>query len=104
MKREGFRRFYTSQVWRQTAHGYMASVSGLCERCLAKGIITPAAEVHHKIRLTPEALSDPEISLAWRNLEALCKRCHMDEHDRVVHYRIDASGHIVEPEPRGRGV
>lgn len=48
---------------------------GMCERCGQ-----PASQVHHKIYLTDSNLQDPEISLAWENLELLCDKCHAEEH------------------------
>lgn len=85
--------FYKTYAWNNCARLYRKSVGGLCERCLARGLIVPAAEVHHKIKLTPENLSDPTIALNWENLEALCKDCHLKEHSRR-RYRIDQDGHV----------
>ena len=65
----------------------------LCERCLARGLIRQGDEVHHKIRLTPENINDPNISLNWENLEMLCKDCHEKEHDRR-RWRADANGNV----------
>jgi len=88
------RAFYTSKAWRRCAHGYRAAKSGLCERCLARGLIVPGEEVHHKIRLTPEALKDPNISLNWDNLELLCKQCHLEEHNRK-RWKVDKLGRVA---------
>jgi 5-methylcytosine-specific restriction endonuclease McrA len=57
-------------------------------------LIVPGDEVHHKIRLTPENLADPQISLNWDNLELLCKQCHMEEHTDT-RWRADEAGHIA---------
>ena len=93
-KEKGFAEdFYTSIWWRETRRSYLESVHWLCEDCLAKGLIKRAEEVHHKIKLTPENLSDPSIALNWNNLELLCKQCHMDEHQRK-RWRADERGHI----------
>ena len=85
--------FYKSGAWMKCAKGYRQSKACLCERCLAKGLIVPGVEVHHKIRLTPENLSDPSIALNWDNLELLCKSCHMEEHQRK-RWRADELGHV----------
>lgn len=37
--------------------------------------------VHHKIHLTRDNISDPQISLNPDNLESLCDDCHKLEHD-----------------------
>ena len=85
--------FYKSGAWMKCARGYRQSRHGLCERCLKKGLIVPGREVHHKIRLTPENISDPSIALNWDNLELLCKDCHMEEHNRT-RWRTDELGHV----------
>ena len=85
--------FYKSSAWKKCAKAYRNSKSGLCERCWKKGLITPGAEVHHKIRLTPENLNDPAVALNWDNLELLCKDCHIEEH-RGVRWRADELGHV----------
>lgn len=72
--------FYKSWPWKRCREGYLKSVGGLCERCAKHGLIVPAEQVHHKIKLTPENLKDPAIALNWENLEALCTACHQAEH------------------------
>lgn len=74
------REFYRRKVWRACRDSYMIQVGGLCERCKAKGILTPAAIVHHKIYLSPENYKDESIALNFDNLEALCQNCHNAEH------------------------
>lgn len=44
----------------------------LCERCFARGRITPATLVHHKDR--------NRSNRSWENLESLCNACHEEEH------------------------
>ena len=68
--------FYDSRAWKDTRRNYKQSVGGLCEKCLAKGLITPAEIVHHKTPLTVDNVSDLNISLSWDNLQALCRQCH----------------------------
>lgn len=85
--------FYRSWPWIQCSRAYRKSVGGLCERCWAKGLIVPGEEVHHKIKLTPDNISDPNIALNWDNLELLCKNCHIEEHKRT-RWRADELGHV----------
>lgn len=93
--------FYRSHAWRTTSTAYRRSVGGLCERCLAKGIITPAEVVHHKIPLTPENIQDLSISLNWDNLQALCRQCHAEVHEEMYRqrtgrrYKVDKNGRVV---------
>lgn len=90
----GFARaFYMSPAWIRCRTAYAESKGWLCERCAAKGIIVPGDEVHHKIRLTRDNLSDPDVALSWDNLELLCKDCHLKEHDKRQQ-RTDAGGHV----------
>ncbi|MBQ6519466.1 MAG: HNH endonuclease [Anaerolineaceae bacterium] len=74
--------FYTSKAWKQNSKAYLASVDGLCERCRAAGRLVPAVIVHHRIHLTPELMHDPNMTMSWSNLEALCQDCHNKEHFR----------------------
>ena len=85
--------FYMSGAWIECARAYRKSVGGLCERCAAKGLIVPAEEVHHKVKLAPDNLSDPTIALDWNNLEALCKDCHIKAH-RKKRWRVDEQGKV----------
>jgi len=92
-KREWARRFYCSKAWIRCRQGYAKSVGGLCERCLSKGIYTPGVEVHHKVKLTPRNVRNPDVALNWDNLELLCKDCHMEEHHTNQHrWRVDDEG------------
>jgi len=86
--------FYKSWKWKKCRAGYLVDAGGLCERCAARGLIVPAEQVHHKIKLTPENINNPAISLNWDNLEALCMDCHQAEH-KQKRWRCDPeSGHI----------
>ena len=91
--------FYKSQAWMNCARAYRRSVGGLCERCNQAGLITPAEEVHHKIKLTPENISRPEIALSWGNLIALCKDCHMKEHRKKKRWTVDDDGNVTPGTP-----
>ena len=72
--------FYKSKEWKECRKAYIASVDGLCERCLEKGIVKPGYIVHHIEHLTPENIDDPEVTLNFDNLEYVCKKCHDKEH------------------------
>ena len=93
--------FYRSRAWRTTRHAYKQSKGNLCERCLAKGMITPAEMVHHKIPLTDDNIKDLDISLGWNNLQALCRKCHAEVHSELEaektgkRYTIDSVGRII---------
>lgn len=89
--------WYGTQQWRKARKAYWAKVGGLCERCLAKGLYTPAAQVHHIKPLKPEDLSNPALTTGFNNLMALCERCHEEEHNKFTHggrYTIDDEGNV----------
>lgn len=86
-------RFYTTRAWRKARQAKLADTGGLCEICLAKGLIVPAVHVHHKVHLTGENIGDPMIALDSSNLLALCEDCHAEQH-RTKRWRCDALGHV----------
>lgn len=68
--------FYNSKRWQDTQRIYKQSKFGICERCGRPcGTI-----VHHKIHLDETNINDPNITLAFDNLELLCIDCHNQEH------------------------
>ncbi len=90
--------FYRSRIWERCRKEYAKSVGGLCERCLAKGLIVPGAIVHHKIHLNQDNYKSPEIALNFENLELLCMTCHRQEHmseNLKNRYTIDDNGNVI---------
>ena len=80
--REFAETFYKSRAWNECRKAYLSSVHGLCENCLRKGIYKPAEIVHHKEHVEPWNITNPEVTLSWNNLEALCRECHGKEHSK----------------------
>ena len=99
MAADSIEAFYSSWVWVKCRKAYTTSKSGLCERCLARGLIVPGAEVHHKTRLTPDNVNNPDISLNWDNLELLCTACHKAEHTAAhkqgKRWTVDEMGRVI---------
>ena len=93
--KEFAKRFYKSKAWQQTRDAYAASVGRLCECCLRAGIYRAGEIVHHKKELTPENINDPQISLAWDNLELLCRDCHGKAHGNKKRYKVDERGIVT---------
>lgn len=52
----------------------MQSKYYVCERCCGVASIA-----HHKKHITPENITNPEITLNWDNLECVCHECHQGE-------------------------
>ncbi len=76
-KHPAIERFYKSSEWKIARAMKIASAAGRCERCGDVG-----TEVQHIIRLTPENVIEPEISLKQESLMLLCNECHNKEHER----------------------
>lgn len=94
--REFAKKFYKSRQWQHCRQAYIKSVGGLCERCLAKGVIKPAEMVHHKVYISEKNINDPTVTLNWDNLEALCNDCHAEEHSkRAKRYKVDEFGRVT---------
>ena len=93
--------FYTSWKWRTCRTSFAKSKGNLCERCLKRGIIEAGSkdrplEVHHKIPLTPDNVTDPKVALNWENLELLCKSCHDEERERrEKRWKIGPDGRVI---------
>lgn len=89
------RQFYSSKAWQHTRDAYRKYRKNLCEVCLAKGVITPAEIVHHKIELTPDNIIDPAVTLNWNNLQCVCRECHAAAHGaRQTRWIIDENGAV----------
>lgn len=89
--------FYGSKVWKDCKTSYLKSVGGLCELCKAQGIITPAEAVHHLEHITAENMTNPNITLSWTNLQALCRKHHDEVHGRAkkMRYHFDTMGKLI---------
>ena len=92
--------FYVSWTWRKCRKAFAESKGNLCERCLSRGIVEAGSkarplEVHHKVPLTADNVTDPRVALDWRNLELLCKSCHDEERERrEKRWRIGPDGKV----------
>lgn len=95
MAKDFAKTFYKSAAWIACRESYIAERRGLCERCMARGIISAGRIVHHKIWLTPDNIQDPTVALNHKNLELVCQRCHNAEHNGSgKRFVIDASGAV----------
>ena len=95
--KEFARAFYSSKAWKSCREAYKKKIGGLCEECLKRGMYSPVEEIHHKIWLTPDNINDPNITLNFDNLEALCIRHHNEEHFGVNYkrYEVDEFGRVT---------
>jgi len=74
------KKFYQSKAWKDCRASYIASVNGLCERCLEEGRMKGGYIVHHKVYITPSNINDVSVTLNFDNLEYVCQDCHNKEH------------------------
>ena len=96
MAKDFSRSFYDSPAWRRTRNAYIKQRRGLCEDCLARGIIKPAEIVHHIIELTPDNITDPHVALSFDNLRCVCRECHAVEHGAYQRrYEIRPDGSVL---------
>lgn len=110
MAREFAKAFYKSKAWEKTRQAYFETQHGYCERCLAKGIVSPGEIVHHKVHITPENIGNPAVTLAFSNLELVCRKCHALEHPEIYGQQpkeqrvaFDSDGNVVRLGNDGEG-
>ena len=86
--------FYNSKAWEDCRLAFLQSKFFICERCGGAATIA-----HHKTYLTPANINNPDITLNWENLEALCQDCHNKEHHSspgtADGLRFDEDGNLV---------
>lgn len=97
--------FYNTKTWRKLAEYYRNKHYYLCEQCG-----NYATEVHHRIHLNKNNISNPSIALNEDNLILLCHDCHNKEHNRfsnknkpnrTVEFNADGTiKRIIDNQPR----
>ena len=97
MAKEYAKGFYKSQAWQKCRESYIKYRGGLCERCLAKGLIKAGVIVHHKNYISADNIQDNEITTNFDNLELLCIDCHNKEHKKKNEKRfvVDNFGKVT---------
>jgi 5-methylcytosine-specific restriction endonuclease McrA len=80
---DNYNYIYHTGRWQQLRLTFL-TYHPLCGRCLEKGKISSAVEVHHKIPLSSAKDIDRKIELGFDidNLEGLCKECHIEHHKK----------------------
>lgn len=84
MAKEWARIFYNSKQWKQCRESYIKERiridGGLCEQCHQN----PGYMLHHKVILTKENISNPDVTLNWELLNWECKSCHDREEGHFI--------------------
>ena len=70
---------YNNTTWRKLRDTYLKS-HPVCERCLEKGKITPAEDVHHLKTPFRNGVINYGLLLDDKNLMSVCKECHGEIH------------------------
>lgn len=70
------KKLYRSKAWQRCRTSYIATVNGLCEHCLARGMEEPGYICDHIIELNIHNINNPEITLSHTNLQFLCVSHH----------------------------
>ena len=75
-------KLYNTTRWRNLRKSHLM-LHPLCEECLAKGIVSPAVDVHHikEISKGESELEMQELAFDASNLMSLCKECHSKKHN-----------------------
>lgn len=76
---EKFGSFYNSPEWKKLRKQKWQDANGLCEMCLAEGIVREGREVHHKIPIE----EDWSKRFDYDNLILLCPDHHNQMHERI---------------------
>jgi 5-methylcytosine-specific restriction enzyme A len=80
-KKEERQKIYNNTRWRKLRDAKLQQCP-LCEICLAKGIITPAIDIHHiDSFMNYDGLKRLEKAYNFRNLLSICKECHQKIHN-----------------------
>lgn len=91
-------KFYKSAAWLSCRRAYLEE-HPLCEICLSRGEYTPAEHVHHKVWLNKYNENDPNFTLNWSNLQAVCHTCHNQIHagtsNQPRRYSVDELGRVT---------
>ena len=93
---------YHGARWHKVRKLKIASVNGLCERCLQNRIFCEGKIVHHKIPITDKNWNDESIVYDLNNLEFLCDSCHKEMHPREKELYFDENGDYVKRESYGK--
>lgn len=63
-----------------------------------------ATIAHHKQYITPKNINDPNVTLNWDNMEALCQTCHTEIHMSkgicAEGLMFDKSGNLIKIKKR----
>lgn len=76
-----YQKILNSKKWKELRVQYLQQ-HPLCEICEAKGYVSAAIDLHHKIPVeSAKSIKEMErLAYDWNNLQALCIKCHIEVH------------------------
>ena len=87
---------YKGARWKKTRR-LKLQLNPFCERCLKKGIYSPAFIIHHKEYITDKNYMFDEVFYNLDNLESLCQPCHNQEHfSEEDEFIFDENGDLIK--------
>jgi 5-methylcytosine-specific restriction enzyme A len=100
MAKDYAKKFYNSKAWKKCRESYIPKVFGLCEHCGEPGYI-----LDHIKEITPDNITNPNITLNHDNLQFLCLECHNTKtfgKDRPIidGLKFDENGDLVQILPK----
>ena len=69
--------FYKEQAWERAREAFLKKQRYICERCGGAANVA-----HHREHLNADNVTDAATAYGFENLEALCSKCHNEEHKR----------------------
>jgi len=94
MAQDFAKQFYSSKEWKRVRKQVLEESYYICARCHR-----PSKEliVHHKIKLTPLNINNPDITLNTDNLIPLCINCHNIIHgyEQERQCKFDSEGNLI---------
>lgn len=81
-------KFYKSPQWRTLRQSLVIERGAKCEMCGRSFALNPSELVgHHKIELTPENITNPDVALNPSNVMIICSDCHNKIHGRYGYHQ-----------------
>lgn len=83
LNRESRQKIYQSAEWKKLREAKLLQ-NPLCEPCLAKGVVTPAIDIHHIDSFTKyDGTKKLAVAFNYANLLSVCKQCHQRLHNQL---------------------
>lgn len=96
VNKEGRQKIYNSSRWKKLRESKLMQ-QPLCEICLARGIVNPAIDVHHKDSfLNYEGNLRLYKAYDFSNLLSVCKECHSFLHKQGTTHSFNMDAVVKE--------